>query len=80
MERVVKVDDEGRGAVAAHRPGEVVTMASGRVYEVQADGSWRRLGRLTTAELQAKERQRDEIVRLREQATRALGERMENNA
>ncbi len=35
--------DEGTRAVTLHKPGEVVTLRDGSRYEVQKDGSWKRL-------------------------------------
>ena len=43
-ERIKKaLEDDSVAAVTLHKPGQIVTLRSGRRYEVQADGSWRRL-------------------------------------
>jgi len=43
-ERIRKaLEDDSVAAVMLHKPGQIVMLRSGRRYEVQADGSWRKL-------------------------------------
>jgi len=39
------LDDENNKVVALHKPGSVITHSDGRQYEVDANGSWRKINK-----------------------------------